>query len=288
MFSRQSSSSNMIHFASIVVLSICCGLPFTQASFAGTTDTYVSNNVVRNISSELDLKKKEGSFDFANFKDGTVALKESIGDKKTEAEVRIKGGKQELWIKENQKWRKGTAEDEKWLQKFFDETTAVTDDLELDNFIDTESYAGAIGRGIKDPRSMSRRNNFNQFIRERALSPDQQCTLVDEMIENDMHEPLLILIHSKQFSDRAHDAIKAKLNDMPDDYKQEVEEALKESTPKKSPAVTKIDKKVDLSDQSKTEPSFFVFALAIFAPGLVVMGLIIMFAINRMKRRFGK
>lgn len=81
------------------------------------TITKKVNGLTRKLDTKTDVKMEKGKI--TSFPTGSlVKLEESGSATPRVAELRENGGSQELWVKENGTFRRGTSEEEVWLVEF--------------------------------------------------------------------------------------------------------------------------------------------------------------------------
>ena len=107
-----------------------CKKSFTVSSYASSsssrsdwtvndkrTITKKVDDQTRKLETTTDVKLEQGKI--TTLPKGTVVKVEEVGSTiLREAEVRENGGSQELWVKENGTFRRGTSEEEAWLAEF--------------------------------------------------------------------------------------------------------------------------------------------------------------------------
>jgi len=81
------------------------------------TITKTVNGLSRKLESKTDVKLEGGKI--TSFPKGSIVKLEEMGSATPRvAELRENGGSQELWVKENGTFRRGTAEEETWREEF--------------------------------------------------------------------------------------------------------------------------------------------------------------------------
>jgi hypothetical protein len=81
------------------------------------TSTRTHDGITRKLETANDIKIQNGRV--TKFPKATlVKIRETGGSQPREAELRENAGKLELWIKDKGDFRKGSAEEEKWLEGF--------------------------------------------------------------------------------------------------------------------------------------------------------------------------
>ena len=116
-------------FLAALVLTSCKG-KFTSSSSSSNdwninghrTSTRTHNGITRKLETDYDIEIRNGRV--TTFPKGAlVKIHESGGSELRQAELRENGNKMELQIKEDGKFRIGTAEEELWLECFLNEFT---------------------------------------------------------------------------------------------------------------------------------------------------------------------
>lgn len=84
--------------------------------------TRTQNGVSRRLETTPDVEIQNGQV--TQFpKAALIKMQETGGPDQREAELRENSGKLELWIKQQGTFRRGSAEDEKWLERFLRDFT---------------------------------------------------------------------------------------------------------------------------------------------------------------------
>jgi hypothetical protein len=89
----------------------------------GVTRKLEINGVTRKLETTTDVDIQDGRV--TKFpKMALIKLEESGGVEERQAELRENAGKLELWIKENGSFRRSSAEEDSWLERFLSDVTA--------------------------------------------------------------------------------------------------------------------------------------------------------------------
>jgi len=123
-----------IFAVALLVLAGCGkgGCPFSSSSSSESningrktshkTITRARDGVTRRLETTTDVEIQNGQV--TQFpKAALIKLWEEGGPEERQAELRESAGKLELWIKDKRGFRRGSAEESKWLKRFLDDIT---------------------------------------------------------------------------------------------------------------------------------------------------------------------
>lgn len=86
------------------------------------TLTRSHDGVTRRLETTTDVEIQNGQV-LTFPKAALITLQENGGPEQRQAELRENAGKLELWIKDKESFRKGSPEEEKWLERFLSDIT---------------------------------------------------------------------------------------------------------------------------------------------------------------------